>query len=293
MSDYYDYVQERFMALVGEMNAQSIYWDGNDWNIPVCNARSHDHQDQNELEIKARKRLADICNQAHKARPDLVISAFSLPVDNHKLCALDQEQIADTHSFPTVQSELIQRQQIHQMSWEHPFHAIRGGWHGVNWHEAGEDNLTKRPLHELFHAEMSMIACGLAQAGGSIDLKQARPEFIEFLSKLFAFRKRFEIYFDTYQHVLGFPDGKSVDGSGHIIDGTGLIVLVNPTEDDLTVKIPLDAPELELSSEKKHILTDWSDLTSGQPIGSTKPGSAPEIELTGLQVKYIGVNLDI
>lgn len=292
MSDYYNYVRERFLALVNEMNARSVYWDGNDWNIPVCNARNHDHRDQNELEISARKRLADICNEAHKARPDLMISAFSLPVDNHRLCALDQEQIADTSSFPTIQSELIQRQQMYQMTWEHPFHAIRAGWHGVNWHEAGEDNLTKRPLHELFHAQMSMIACGLAQAGGSIDLQQARPEFTDFLARLFAFRKRFERYFDTYQHVLGFPDGRSVDGSGHIIDGAGFIVLINPTEDDLTLKIPLDAPELELSSEKWHKLTDWSDLVSGNIMDPAKIDSVPEIELTGLQVKYIGVNMD-
>ncbi|MCE5321920.1 alpha-galactosidase [bacterium] len=293
MSDYYDYVRDRFMALVTEVNARSIFWDGNDWNIPACSARNHDHMDQNELEIKARKRLAAICGEAHQARADLVISAFNLPVDNHRLCALDQEQIADTSSFPTLHSELIGRQQIYQMTWEHPFHAIRGGWHGVNWHEAGEDNLTKRPLHELFHAEMSMIAYGLAHAGGSIDLKQARPEFMEFLARLFAFRMRFEKYFDTYQHVLGFPDGKSVDGSGHIIDGAGFIVLVNPTEEDIAVKIPLGAPELELSSEKKHVLADWSGLDSGRNIGSAKIDSAPEIELTGLDVKYIGVNIEI
>ncbi|MEN6416158.1 MAG: alpha-galactosidase [Armatimonadota bacterium] len=291
VSDYYEYVRERFVALATDMNAASIYWDGNDWNTPDCSARNHSHRDRHELEVKARKRLAEMCRQAHEARPDLIIAAFSPPVDNHRLCALDQEQAADTHRFPTIQAELIQRQQMYQMTWEHPFHAIRPSWHGVDWHEAGEDNLTRRPLHELFHAEMSMIACGLAQAGGSIDLKRARPHFLEFLRKLFAFRKRFEHYFDTYQHVLGFPDGKSIDGSGHIVDGSGFIVLVNPTEDDLTVKIPLDAPELELSSEKELVLTDWSGLESGGPLGSAKTGSPPEIELTGLQVRYIGVNV--
>ncbi|MHB9036229.1 MAG: alpha-galactosidase [Armatimonadota bacterium] len=291
MSGYFEYVRERFLALASEMNARSIYWDGNDWNTPECSAPNHGHRDQEELEIKARKRLAEICREAHEARPDLVIAAFSLPLDNHRLCALDQEQLADAHQFPTLQAELIQRQQMYQMTWEHPYHAIRGGWYGVNWHQAGEDNLTRRPLHELFHAEMSMIASGIPQAGGSIDLKQARPQFLEFLRKLFAFRKRFERYFDTYQHVLGFPDGKNIDGSGHIIDDSGFIVLVNPTEDDLTIKIPLAAPELELSSEKKHDLTDWSDLVSGSPLGSATPDSAPEIELAGLEVKYIGVNV--
>lgn len=291
MSDYYDHVSERFNALVSEMNARSIYWDGSDWNIPQCSSRNHDHRDQEELEVEARKRLAKICEDAHSAKPDLLISAFSIPMDNHRLCALDQEQVADSHQYPMGQVELIQRQQFYQMTWEHPYRAIRSGWHGIDWHESGEDNLTKRSLHELMHAEMSMIACGLNLAGASIDLKHAKPEFLDFLAKLFAFRKRFEKYFHVYRHVLSFPDGKMVDGSGHIIDGTGFIVLINPTDDDLIVKLPLNAPELELSSEKKHILSDWSKLESGTPIGSAKIDSAPEIELGGLEVKYIGVNV--
>ncbi|MCE5199849.1 MAG: hypothetical protein ABFD54_07340 [Armatimonadota bacterium] len=291
MSDYFEYVKKRFLDLVTEMNARSIYWDGNDWNIPECELQDHDHKNVDELRIKAWKRLAEICREAHEAREDLVISAFSLPLNNHRLCALDQEQISDTHKFPTIQAELIQRQQLYQMTWEHPYRAIRGSWYGVGWHEAGQDNLTKRPLHELFHAEMSMIGNGLAQAGGSVDFNTARPEFVEFLKKLFAFRKRFEKYFDTYQHVLGFPDGKSIDGAGHVIDDSGFIVLVNPTEDTLIVRIPLDAPELELSAAKKHELTDWSSLDHGTRIDSATIDKAPEIELEGLEVKYIGVNI--
>jgi len=63
-------------------------------------------------------------------------------------------------------------------------------------------------MTELIHAEMSMIGNGLAQAGASIDLDQARPEFVAFLRKLLAFRKRFERYFNVYQHVLGFPTAR-------------------------------------------------------------------------------------
>lgn len=291
MTDYADYVKKRFVELATELNARVIYWDGNDWDIPECTATNHDHRDQEELEVKAWKRLAELCAAAHEARRDLMFVAFSLPFDNHRLCALDQEQISDTYSFPTIQSELIQRQQLYQMAWEHPYAAIWGSWYGVNWHNAGEDNLTRRPLRELIHAEMSMIGNGICQAGAGIDLKQATPEFVAFLRKLFAFRKRFEDYFNTYQHVLGFPDGKRVDGEGHMIGETGFIVLVNPTNEAQSVRLPLDEPELELPADIEYELTDWSGLEYGVPIGEASIDTAPEIELAPLEVKYIGVNV--
>lgn len=291
LSDYYEYARRRFVELATELNARVIYWDGNDWNIRECKATGHGHSEQHELEVKAWKRLAQMCRETHQAREDLLFVVFSIPLDNHRLCVLDQEQISDTYSFPTIQSELIQRQQLYQMTWEHPYKAIWGSWYGVNWHDAGEDNLTRRPMRELVHAEMSMIGNGIAQAGGGIDLKQARPEFIEFLRKLFAFRKRFEEYFDTYQHVLGFPDGKSIDGEGHIIGGTGFIVLVNPTEKPQSVRVPLDEPELELSVGELYELTDWSNLERGLPIDTVAIEDSPEIELAPLEVKYIGVNI--
>jgi len=292
MTEYSDYVKQRFIDLATELNARVIYWDGNDWNIPECSSKAHDHWDQEELEVMATKRLTEICRAAHDARPDLIIAAFSLPISNHRLCALDAQCVSDTHSFPTGQSELIQRQQIYQMTFEHPYRTIWGSWYGVNWHEAGEKNLSERPMRELVHAEMSMIGNGLAQSGGSIDLEHARPEFIEFLRKLFAFRKRFEKYFAVYQHVLGFPDGKHVDGEGHIIDGAGFIVLVNPTDEERTVKIPLDEVELELPAGKKHTLSDWSSLEEGRRMGSATIDKAPEIDLAPLEVRYVGVNVE-
>jgi hypothetical protein len=178
------------------------------------------------------------------------------------------------------------------MTFEHPYKAIWGSWYGINWHDAGDSDLSKRPMEELIHAEMSMIGNGIAQAGGGFDLKHAPAELIEFLRKLFAFRKRFAKYFDVYQHVLGFPDGKSVDGEGHIIDGSGFIILVNPTRQVQSARLPLDEPELELDATKKHELTDWSNLEQGIPIGSFSIDLPPEIELKPLEVKYIGVNID-
>ena len=102
----------------------------------------------------------------------------------------------------------------------------------MNWHEAGENNLTARPLHELIHAEIEHDRQRLrAGRGEHRSRRRPSPEFIEFLQKLFAFRKRFEHYFNTYQHVLGFPDGQVDRWEGHIVDGSGFIVLVNPTEE--------------------------------------------------------------
>lgn len=292
MTEYYDYVRQRIIDLALGLNARVIYWDGNDWNIPECSSTHHEHRDQDELRIKATKRLAAICDAAHEARPDLIITAFSLPLDNHRLHALDAQPVSDTHGFPTVQSELIQRQQIYQMTFEHPYRAIWGSWYGVNWHEAGENNLTERSLLELFHASMSMIGNGLAQAGGSIDLNEARPEFVAFLRNLFAFRKRFERYFNTYQHVLGFPDGQRIDGEGHIIDGSGFIILINPTDQIRKIILPLDEPELELSADKQHQLTDWSTLARGLPLDSATIAEPPEMELAPLEVRFIGVNVE-
>lgn len=291
MTEYFDYVRQRMIDLALGLNARVIYWDGHDWSIPLCTSTYHDHRDQEELEVKATRRLADICQAAHQGRPDLIISAFSLPFDNHRLCALDAQAISDTHSFPTGQAELIQRQQMYQMTFEHPYRAIWGSWYGVNWHEAGESNLTSLSMTELIHAEMSMIGNGLAQAGASIDLDQARPEFVAFLRKLLAFRKRFERYFNVYQHVLGFPDGKSIDGSGHIIDGSGFIVLVNPTRETQSVRLPLSEPELELEVGKKHKLSDWGSLDQPIHLDPATIDSPPEVELAALEVKYIGVNV--
>ena len=291
LSDFYDYAKERFVQLVNELNARVIYWDGSDWNIRECKSPNHGHSNQNELEIKAWKRLAEMCNEVHEAREDLIVIVFSLPFNNHRLNVVDQEQVSDTYSFPTVQSELIQRQQLYQMTWEHPYKAIYGSWYGINWHEAHEKDLSERPLKELIHAEMSMIGNGLAQAGGSLDLKQAKPELLSILKKLFEFRKRFEKYFDTYQHVLAFPDGKQIDGEGHIIDGKGFIVLINPTDQTLNVKLPLNEAELELSTDKEHEITDWSNLSRGIPTDTVKISEAPEIEMVPFEVKYIGVNI--
>lgn len=291
LTGYFDYVKKRLLELVVRYNVRVIYWDGGDWNIRNCTSKHHGHRDFEELEARASKMFAELCREAHEIRPDLMFVVFSLPFNNHRLNAVDQEQISDTSAYPTLQSELIHRQQLYQMTWEHPYRTIWGSWYGINWHLAGEDNL-KRRMKELMYAEMSMIGNGAAQAGGGFDFKQASPEFMSFMKKLMAFRKKFEQYFTVYQHVLGFPDGKRIDGEGHIIDGKGFIVLSNPTDTVQSVKIPLDEVELELSATRKYKLSDWSILERGTPMDSVAMDKAPEIELLPLEVKFIGVNIE-
>lgn len=290
MTGYFVYVLDRFRELVSRYNARVIYWDGGDWNIPACAAADHEHASQHEMEVRATERLASLASAVHEARPDALIVGFNLPFDNHRLCALDKEQVSDTHEFATGKSELIQRQQIYQMTFEHPYRAIWGSWYGPGWHEAGDDNLG-RPLRELVHAEMSMIGNGACQAGASIDLAQARPEFVEFLRKMLAWRKRFERYFTVYQHILGFPDGENVDGEGHVIDGRGFLVLVNPTDQEKTVNLPLDEPELELSVGGIYLVYDWSDFETPKRLGKAKVGGQFELEMAPLEVKIIGLDI--
>ena len=178
------------------------------------------------------------------------------------------------------------------MTWEHPYKAVWGSWYGVDstWHGKGGETL-KRPLNELIYAEMSMIGNGIAQAGGGFNFRQAAPEFTSFLKKLFAFRKRFAKYFDVYRHVLGFPDGESVDGEGHIVDGKGFIVLCNPTDVEQTVNLPLSEVELELPADREYAVSDWSGLEEGVPLGRATICSELPIALGPLEVRYIGVDI--
>lgn len=291
LTDYFDYVKCRFIELVTRYNARVIYWDGGDWNIPECTAEGHEHATLHEQEVRATKRLAELADAVHEARPDALIVGFNLPFDNHRLACLDREQVSDTSEFPTVKSELIQRQQIYQMTFEHPFYAISSSWHGVNWHLAGENNLTERPLRELIHAEMSMIGIGAPLAGAGIDLSQARPEFVDFLRRMFAWRKRFARYFTVYQHILGFPDGENVDGEGHIIDGRGFLVLVNPTNEPKTVNLPLDEPELEISIAHGYEISDWSSFGKPRILGKVRVGQAFDLDFVPMEVRIIGVDV--
>jgi hypothetical protein len=290
MTEYFDYVKRRMLELATRYNARVIYWDGGDWNIPECKATNHEHRSQHELEVKATKRLMELAEAVHEANPETMFVNFSLPFNNHRLSVLDQEQVSDTHYLPIGKSELSQRQQFYQMTFEHPYRAIWSSWYGIDWHESGKDN-QRRPLRELIYAEMSMIGNGVCQAGASLDLMQARPEFLEFLKRMFAWRKRFESYFTVYQHILGFPDGENVDGEGHIFDEKGFLVLVNPTEVEKSVNLPLDEPELELSVGKKYRIYDWSNFESARFLQIAAVRDKIELDFSPLEVKIIGIDI--
>ncbi len=292
MTDYFHYVKEKMVELVTRYNARVIYWDGHDWNIPVCKATNHGHRNQHELEVAATKRLAEIADAVRSANPNAMFVNFCLPFNNHRLSAVDQEQVSDTHYLPLMQNVLSQRQQIYQMTFEHPYRAIWGSWYGVDWIARSGEKHQKPSLREMIHAEMSMIANGANQAGGGFDLREAKPEFIEFLRRMFAFRKRFERYFDVYQHILGFPDGKHVDGEGHIIDGRGFLLLVNPAEEEQTITLPLNEPELELSVGHKYEITDWSSFEKPRPLSKTSVRSSLVLDIAPLEVKIIGIDIE-
>jgi len=96
-------------------------------------------------------------------------------------------------------------------------------------------------------------------------------------------------YLAVYQHVLNYPDGKNVDGEGHIIGNKGFVVFFNPSSEARRVVIPLDEPELELKGSLK--LTDLTQPGSPADIGTARVGDKVEVEVPPLALKLIGVNL--
>ena len=115
------------------------------------------------------------------------------------------------------------------------------------------------------------------------------PELSAYLKRFCAFRRRFARYFEVYQHVLDFPDGKSVDGEGHIINNSGFILLYNPSDQPQKVTLPLDEPGLELKGNIK--LSDWTELESGADMSLAKVKDKIEVELAPMSARIIGVNI--
>jgi hypothetical protein len=96
-------------------------------------------------------------------------------------------------------------------------------------------------------------------------------------------------YMSVYQHILDYPDGKSVDGEWHIIGNKGFIILFNPASEPRKAAIPLDEPELELKGAIK--LTDRSQPGSPADLGTVNVGDKVEVEIAPSSAKLIGVNL--
>lgn len=285
------YIRERMLNIARSWPLQELYWDGADWNLAGCDAKEQGWRTPAEEHVSMLKFYANLMHDLHALRPDLRVVLWSAPPDIHWLSAVDQLQLSDIDDPPIGTSETIRRQQIYHASFQRPAAAIWGDWYGLQYRRHWDDSLGL-PLAQLEYAEMSQFGNGATQAGGSYSLDYAPPGLTEFVAKMFAFRKQFAPYFNTYQHVLGFPDGQNVEGEAHLMDGKGFILLYNPGETEQTINLPLNEPELELSAGQLYNLSDWSELSSNYSIGEAHPGDSFSVNVPALGWRVIGINLN-
>jgi hypothetical protein len=285
-----DYIRNRLLEIARNWPLDEIYWDGADWNPNSCDSTDKGWRTVSEERILTLRYYERLMKDLHAIRPNLRVVVWSAPPDLHWLSAVDQIQLSDLSKPPLLQSELMQRQQAYYAAFEYPYSGTWGGWYGIQYHRDYSQGLGQ-PLSLLQYAEASMLGNNVNQAGASIDLTNAPPALLDFLKQMFAFRSRFASYFTSYQHVLGFPDGNSIDGEAHLVKGQGFILLFNPTNSEKTVNLPLDEPELELQPGVLYNLSDWSSFTSSQSLGSVKPESRPTLTLPAYGFKIIGVNI--
>ncbi len=285
-----DYVASRLVEIARSWPLDVLYWDGADWNPNSCQSSDRRWRTPNEEHILTLKYYASLINQLHAVRPNLRVVIWSAPPDVHWLGAADEIQLSDIAAPPLLQSELIRRQQNYYAAFEYSYAGTWGDWYGLQYQRDYSQGLGQ-PLNLLRYAEASMIGNNANQAGASFDLATAPPGLLDFLSQMFNFRKRFANYFTQYQHVLGFPDGASVDGEAHIINGQGFILLFNPTSNSKSLNLPLDEPGLELQPGVVYNLSDWSSFTSGQSLGTARTSSPPNLTIPAYGFKVIGVNI--
>jgi hypothetical protein len=196
-------------------------------------------------------------------------------LDNHLLSSHPQQRL----TLPTGQGTALEwRQAMYLVTWEHPYSSVVSGW----CVSASQDK------HSAIFDLMAMIGHWGERApipdGASDEVKACARKLEEFRSSCLDL-------FAEYQHVLGYPDGSHVDGSAHFVGDRGLIVLINPTAAEKSVRVPLEEPELELDLENKYKLTDLTDLGGGKELGSFLPRKAPGISIPPMQVRYIGVSI--
>jgi len=290
-TDYYAYVSNKLKDLVKNYNVKVIYWDGADWNIPDSEVPNLT-EDQRRIErIKGLKRLSALADELRAIRPELVIVAWNSTVNVHLLGAVEQLQLSDKWDLPLGKSELTRLQQFYSATYHMPYYAIWGDWYSISYRENSDNNLTKAP-QELIYAEASMIGAGAFNAGASLDLTKAPQDLLDYIKKLFTWRKSFEPYFKVYQHILDFPSDSQIFGEGHIINGKGFIILNNPTTKEVQTTLPLSAPELELNPNHSYRLFDWSSLTGAQGKGEAKPGEGVPITIPPRNVKIIGIEIE-
>jgi hypothetical protein len=284
-----DYVRTRLLEIAQNWPLEAIYWDGRDWFINNCQSADKRWRTPDEEKHLMWKYYAELLQELHAIRPELRVVLWSAPANVHWLSVTDQIQLSDIDTPPILESELVRRQQMYSATYEFPYYAIWGDWYGVSYRRHWPDGLAQ-PLDKLKFAVVSVIGNGATQAGGSIDLSKATPEYTGFLKKLFDWRKQFARYFTQYQHILHFPDGSGVDGEAHIIKGQGFILLFNQTGDAKEVKLPIDEAGLELSPAETYIINDWSDFTVRRYLAKARPGENVTVTVPAAGYLVIGIN---
>ncbi len=286
------YIHQRLLEIARNWPLQELYWDGADWNLAGCDSADKGWRTPAEEHVLRIKFFANLLQELHAIRPDLRVVVWSAPGDVHWLSVADQLQLSDIDTPPLGPSELIRRQQIYHASFLRPASAIWGDWYGLQYRRTWDESLGL-PMNQLQYAEISQLGNGATQAGGSYALPYAPPELTEFVARMFAFRKRFASYFNTYQHILGFPDGQNIDGEAHVVNGKGFILLYNPSQAEQTINLPLYEPELELKAGQTYNLSDWSSFDTSTELGKAQPNETVPVTVPPLGWRIIGLNLPV
>ncbi len=150
------------------------------------------------------------------------------------------------------------------------------------WEPSG----TPETLSEYIFERMSVMACRFDE-----DLLPPKPEFDDFAMRYNTFMGRFREFFENYDHILSYPDGSRPDGSAHFIGNRGFFVLINPTDSEQSVTLPLNEKSLALSAGEVYKLTDFTSLTTPVPMDNATLTAPPTIDLIPREVRIIGVNI--
>ncbi len=128
--------------------------------------------------------------------------------------------------------DLITRAAAYQAEWAWPFNCISPPHNGWTWFE-------NRPIEQLRDRIYTYLACRFNYQWGD-DPAMLRPAALDLHNECTAWFKANRSYLTVYQHVLDAPDGKGIDGAGHLVDGRGFIFLFNPSDREQGVDVALD-----------------------------------------------------
>jgi hypothetical protein len=232
-----------------------------------------------------------LTDELRQVRPDIVIVAWNSTANVHLLGAVEQLQLSDNWELPLGISELARHKQFFGATYHLPYYAIWGDWYGLTYSGNADKNLELSP-DTLKYALTSMIGSGAINSGASLDLTRPLPgDLLTYMQKLYGWRKKFEDYFKVYQHIFDSPSENAVYGEAHVVSGQGFLILNNPTNQELPVALPLNAPELELDPNRSYKLYDWTSLTGGVEIGTTRPGEGVTVKIPPRSVKIIGLEI--